>query len=229
MTNNVRAAILIPGATPLPCLSPARTFTSRPLSQSKVTPESPSDPLSLRERVRVRAPHEPNQTEQSRTGSNARSHQKAHSNQPTPSKTNHPQPLCPHKTLDVRLIRPSEKRSPTTVRRPAKTLPPTFEPRARRRTPSNRTERARTASPAKTCSQADKTSPELSKTVHPQSTIPSKTLEILPVRPRGETFLAKRPESEQSSSPEHCRPNRAWRRILRIPEATRSGDDDHHQ
>lgn len=204
MTNNVRAAILIPGATPLPCLSPAGTFTSRPLSQSKVTPESPSDPLSLRERIRVRAPHEPNQTEQSRTGSNARSHQKAHSNQPTPSKTNHPQPLCPRKTLDFRLICPSEKTSSTTVHlRHSKQLSPTFEPRARRRTPSNRSEHARTASPVKTCSQADKTGPKLSKTDHSQSPIPSETLEILPFRPRRRKSPAKHPESEQSSSPEH--------------------------
>ena len=109
MTNNVRAAILIAGATPLLYPTLAHKSPSGPLSPSSVTPESPSDPLSLRERVRVRAPHEPNQTEQSRTGSNARSHQKPHSNQPTPSKTNHPQPLCPRKTLGFRLFRPSKK------------------------------------------------------------------------------------------------------------------------
>ena len=223
MTNNVRAAILIPGATPL--LYPTLAH------------KSSSDPLSLRERVRalpprkrgVRALHQLNPSEQTRTGSNARSHQKAHSNQSTPSKTNHPQPLCPRKTLDFRLIHPSEKRSPTTVRRPTKTLPPTFEPHACIRTPSNRCERARTASPVKTCSQTDKTGPKLSRTVHPQSPIPSKTLEILPGWLRRTNSLAKHPKSEQSSSPEHRRPNRAQRRILRSREATRSGDDDHHQ
>ena len=215
MTNNVRAAILIPGATPLPCL--------------KLANKSLSGPLSLRERVRVRAPQRPGRFEHNRTGPNRSSLHRLCLDLPTPSKANHPQPLCPRKTLGFRPIRPSEKTSPTTVRRATKTLSPTFEPRARRRTPSNRSERARTASPVKTCSQADKTGPKLSKTVHPQSTIPSKTLEILPVWPRRKNSLPKHPESEQSSSPKHRRPNRTWRRILRIPQATRSGDDDHHQ
>jgi len=215
MTNNVRAAILIPGATPLPCL--------------KLAHKSLSGPLSPRERVRVRALHEPNPPEHNRTRPNRSSLHRLRLDLPTPSKTNHLQPLCPRKTLDVRLIRPSEKISPTTVRRATKTLSPAFEPRARRRTPSNRTERARTASPAKTCSQADKTGPKVSKTDHPQSPILSKTLEILPVWPRGINSPARHPVSEQSSSPEHRRPNRTWRRILRIRQATRSGNDDHHQ
>ncbi len=203
--------------------------TAGPRCSSRVTPESPSDPLSLRERVRVRAPHEPNPPEHNRTGPNRSSLHRLGLDLPRPSKTNHPQPLIPRKTLGFRPIRPSEKISPTTVRRPTKTLPPTFEPRARSRTPSNRSERARTVSPVKTCSQTDKTSPKLSKTDHPQSPIPSETLEILPVWPRGINSPARHPVSEKSSSPEHRRPNRARRRILRIGTAMRSGNDDHHQ
>ena len=171
MTNNGRAAILNPGATPL--------------SYVKLAHKSLSGPLSPRERVRVRAPQRPGRFDHNRTRPNRSSLYRLRPNLPGPSKTNHSQPLCPRKTLGFRSIRPSEKTSSTTVHpRHSKTLPPTFEPRARSRTPSNRAEHARTASPVKTCAQTDKTGPKLSKTDHPQSPIPSKTLEILPVWPR---------------------------------------------
>ena len=171
MTNNGRAAILNPGATPL--------------SYVKLAHKSLSGPLSPRERVRVRAPQLPGRFEHNRTKPNRSSLHRLRLDLPRPSKTNHSQPLFPRKTLGFRLIRPAEKTSSTTVHlRHSKQLSPTFEPRARRRTPSNRSERARTASPAKTCSQTDKTGPKLSKTVHPQSPIPSETLEILPFPPR---------------------------------------------
>ena len=121
MTNNVRAAILIPGATPLLYPTLAHKSPSGPLSPSSATPESPSDPLSLRERVRVRALDEPNPPEHNRTKPNRSSLHRLRLDLPGPSKTNHPQPLCPRKTLDFRLIRPSEKnffnhRPPTALR-----------------------------------------------------------------------------------------------------------------
>ena len=124
------------------------------------------------------------------------------------------------------------------IRQPPSTHGPTSCPRRRSnhalavrpdRTLPNTAERLRTDSPVKTCAQTDKSCPKLSKIDHPHSPIPCKTLEILPGRPRGKNSLAKHPKSEQSSATEHRRPDRAWRRILRSREATRSGTNDHHQ
>jgi len=202
MTGNGPTDIHPPGSAPSPDPSPPRNAASRPLSPRNVAHRSSSGPLSLRERVRVRAPHHPARFEHNRTGPNNCTPESMHSNQPTPSKTDHPQPFFPRKTLDFRLIRPSEKFSANHLPPTAASLPPpSFEPRAGSQadsTLSNTAERRRTASSVKPCTQTDKTGPKLSNIDHPQSPIPRKTLEILPFGPRRKKLS---PDTRSSTNP----------------------------
>ena len=123
MTGNRPINIHIPGSAPFPSLSRPRKAASGPLSPRTVAHRSCSGPLSLRERVGVRAPQRPDRFEQDRTGPNNCTPQILHSDQPEPSKTNHLQPLFPSKTLAFRPFRPSEKFStnhlPHTARQAA--------------------------------------------------------------------------------------------------------------
>ena len=213
--------------------TPSPRSTSGPLSLRNVAHRSSSGPLSLRERVGVRAPQRPDRFEQDRTGPNSCTPQILHSDQPEPSKTNHPQPLCPHKTLGFRPLRPSEKFSanhlPPTARQAAPTLLRTtrwqsgwIEPC---RTQPNTAEQIHLSKPALRPTKIAQNCPKLT-TRNRQS--PAKHCRSCRSG-LDEKSLAKHPKSEQSRSPEHRRPNRAWRRILRTRQTTRSGHDDHHQ
>ena len=178
MTNNVRADILIPGSTPLPCL--------------KLAHKSLSGPLSPRERVRVRAPQRPGRFDHNRTKPNRSSLHRLRLDLPRPSKTNHSQPLFPRKTLGFRPIRPAEKKhlqppsadSPKRSRRRSNHAL-AVEPR---RTEPNTPEQLHQPKHALRPTRLVQNCPKLFKIVHPQSSIPSETLEILPVWPRRTIF-----------------------------------------
>ena len=219
--------------SPLPGQCHARIPFCSPLAEERCAqillrpplPEGEGWSLPPRRRG-VRAPQRPDRFEQDRTGPNSCTPQILRSDQPAPSKTNHPQPLLPRNTLAFRPFRPSEKFSanhiPPTARRAAPALLRTTRWQSGRiepcRTQPNTAEQIPLSKAVQNC-------PKLT-TLRRQS--PAKHCRSCRSG-LDEKSLTKHPKSEQSPSPEHRRPNRAWRRILRTRQTTRSGHDDHHQ